>query len=195
MAYHALRIRPPRDHRRPACGSIPSASMRIATPERPPRTGANGFPDELLGDGSSPVQDRFKVRVYNEQRERRFTHWCWRGRMERPVLPCTPFRTQCRGHESDDGEDAMERTSTLFFPRRPRQADWDRRDADDVRTRARASLAGTWSIEPASTEASTFSPIMTLRRRPRRCLVHRQDRPPRMTPHRQSLLPFRNSSA
>jgi uncharacterized protein (TIGR03435 family) len=41
----------------------------IATPERPSRTGANGFPEELLGMIRALVEDRFKVRIHNEQRD------------------------------------------------------------------------------------------------------------------------------
>jgi uncharacterized protein (TIGR03435 family) len=41
----------------------------IATAERPPRNRPDGFPEELLAMIRALVQDRFKVRVHNEQRE------------------------------------------------------------------------------------------------------------------------------
>ena len=41
----------------------------IGTAERPPRNRADGFPEELLVMVQALVQDRFKVRVHNEQRE------------------------------------------------------------------------------------------------------------------------------
>ena len=41
----------------------------IATAERPPQSRADGFPEELLGMTRALLQDRFKVRVHNEQRD------------------------------------------------------------------------------------------------------------------------------
>jgi len=41
----------------------------IATAERPPGNRPDGFPQELLGMVRALVEDRFKVRVHNEQRQ------------------------------------------------------------------------------------------------------------------------------
>jgi uncharacterized protein (TIGR03435 family) len=41
----------------------------IATAERPPQTDPNGFPEGLLGMIRAFVEDRFKVKVHNEQRD------------------------------------------------------------------------------------------------------------------------------
>ena len=60
------------------------------------------------------VEERFAVRVHNEQRERRYlVHWCWLAEMERPAPLSAKFPTLCR---RDEGDDRERRTSPRSGP-------------------------------------------------------------------------------
>ena len=118
-------------------GSIPSASTSSRRPSGRREHEPDGFPDELLGMVRALVQDRFKVRVHNEQRD---------AAIYALVLARPDGKTGASLHPVPDACAEAMKAMTERTPRSGpppcsfgagcRQADWDRRDADDVRERA-----------------------------------------------------------